>query len=288
MKKFLTLILVLFIFSLFLGEDIIFDGSLTLKYSVDTSPKLTVTTQNNFLYVGIKGRAFFIGFLSQDPFSMDFSIDQAYGIFNLGFANLFLGPKVQNFKVSPLSGDLWLGGTISSEIPFYFGNIYIAVEPHISNTKSPEVSVLSLNFNLENFILKSVFYNNYSYLEAGLEIPIKNAKVLGYLKYDLLNKNLQNFDTGINLKFNKVDLTFSISPDPSTFQLSEIAISSLYTSNNSYQIGNDITYDSQNSILNVSVYSNYKYEDLLIIPSIKWNSENPTLISGSLELLFNF
>ncbi|RDI92706.1 hypothetical protein Ob7_01435 [Thermosipho africanus Ob7] len=290
MRKLLTLMLSFLLFSFFFAEEVIFDGNISVKFSVDSSPKLSTFTTNNFMYVGVKGKSYFIGFLSQNStYPYMFTIDQAYGIFNFGFANIFLGTKIQNFRVSTLGNDLWLGGNISAEIPFEIGNLYVAIDPSYSNSDNPKVNVLSLNLNLENFIIvNSVFYNNYSNLETGIEIPYSNSKILGYFKYDILNSNLKKLTFGFNTKIEKADLTLSFTPDVSNFQYFEIDLSGLYTLNNNYQFGSNIDYNSQSSNINLNFYSNYKYNDILVVPSISWENKNPYAISGALELSFNF
>lgn len=290
MRKLLTLMLSFLLFSFFFAEEVIFDGSISVKFSVDSSPKLSTFTTNNFMYVGVKGKSYFIGFLSQNStYPYMFTIDQAYGIFNFGFANIFLGTKIQNFRVSTLGNDLWLGGNISTEIPFEIGSLYVAIDSNFSDSDSPKVNVLSLNLNLENLIIvNSVFYNNYSNLETGIEIPYSNSKILGYFKYDILNSNLKKLTFGFNTKIEKADLTLSFTPDVSNFQYFEIDLSGLYTLNNNYQFGSNIDYNSQSSNINLNFYSNYKYNDILVVPSISWENKNPYAISGALELSFNF
>ncbi|ACJ74784.1 hypothetical protein THA_284 [Thermosipho africanus TCF52B] len=290
MRKLLTLMLSFLLFSFFFAEEVIFDGNISVKFSVDSSPKLSTFTTNNFMYVGVKGKSYFIGFLSQNStYPYMFTIDQAYGIFNFGFANIFLGTKIQNFRVSTLGNDLWLGGNISTEIPFEIGSLYVAIDSNFSDSDSPKVNVLSLNLNLENLIIvNSVFYNNYSNLETGIEIPYSNSKILGYFKYDILNSILKKLTFGFNTKIEKADLTLSFTPDVSNFQSFEIDLSGLYTLNNNYQFGSKIDYNSKSSNINLNFYSNYKYNDILVVPSISWENKNPYAISGALELSFNF
>ena len=289
MKKLLTLTFILLSFSLFFSEEIIFDGSLTVKYSIDFSPNLTVNTQNNFLYVGVKGDAFFIGFLSQDPTSFDFSIDQAYGIFDLGFANLFLGPKVQNFKVSDFAGDLWLGGTISVDIPYSLGNIYVSIDPVFNDSIDPKVNVLQTTLSIYPFNIRTVIYNNFSLLESGIDFTIDKYKLMVYGRFNLLTTKLLNLTVGGFTSFNNLDLTLSITPDILLFKGIKADTRLLYNVNKNYQFGTDFSYDTSNSNTLVKVYSIYKYKDLTVTPAFVWDTsllENQ--FSSSLEVNFNF
>lgn len=288
MKKLFILMFVLLSFSLIFSEEIIFDGSLTLKYSVDLSPNLTVNARNNFLYVGIKGDAYFVGFLSQDPTSFRFSIDQAYGIFDLGFANLFLGPKVQNFKVSDSAGDLWLGGTISADIPFSLGNIYVAIDPVFNDTVSPKVNVLSSNLSIYPFNIRAVVYNNFSVLESGIDFTFDKYKFMVYGKFDLLTPDITKLTIGGFTSINKLDLTLSVTPDIVNFNGIKADAKLLYNINKDYQFGTDFSYNTSNSNTLVKIYSIYSYKDLTVSPSLVWNSSSVNQLSGSLEVNFNF
>ena len=271
---------VLIIFS----EEIIFDGSLTLKYSVDLSPNLIVDTHNNFLYVGIKGDAYFIGFLSQHSTDFKFSIDQVYGIFDLGFANLFLGPKVQNFKVSSFADDLWLGGTISADIPFSLGNIYVAIDPVFSDSIDPKVNALLVNLSVYSFDIHTVVYSNFTLLESGINFELGNFKLMTYGRFNLSTTKLLNLTVGGFTSFNKLDITLSITPYVISFEGFKTEVNVLYNVDKNYQIGGDFSYDTSDSSIFAKVYSNYKYKDLNIIPALVWDNQ----FSGSLEVNFNF
>jgi hypothetical protein len=279
-------------FSFLFSADINLDGFVSVKYDFTLEPTVKESESIGLMYLGIKGESYFIG-LIREPVNSSFKIDQAFGIFDLGFANLFLGKKVQNFRVSPFGYDLWLSGNLSVEVPNNFGNVYVALDMNFDGKSSneedklPKVNVLSANFSYSPISLKTVLYNNYKMMETGIDVNLSLFDVLSYVKYNVEDKKLNELTGGLKVDLDPFTLTTYVSPNVETYKTFLLGVEGECKLSDDLSLNGFFTYDSETPVSKFGLSGNYNYKDLVITPSISWNgSDNQT--KGSLSVTMYF
>ncbi|KAF2956522.1 hypothetical protein [Marinitoga sp. 38H-ov] len=294
MKKILSIFLVVLMVSFLFSADINLDGYVEVNYDLTFEPKIKSSESIGLLYLGIKGDSYFIG-LIREPVNSSFKIDQAYGILNLNFANLFLGKKVQNFRVSPFGNDLWLAGNLSVEFPNNLGSIYAALDMNFDSKSTnkedqlPKVNVLFANMFYSPISLKTVLYENYKKMETGIDVNLNLLNVLSYAKYNIEENKLEKLTAGLKFNFEQFDLTSYISPDAETFKTYLIGVDGEYKLSDILSINSYFTFDSETPVSKFGISANYNYMDIVVSPSILWDGnkeENQT--SGTLSITMYF
>lgn len=295
MKKIILLILILFTFSISFASDINLDGFVTVNCNLNMNPKANESESIGLMYLGIKGDAYFIGLIREPVNSSSFVLDQAYGIFDLGFANLFLGKKVQNFRVSSFGEDLWLAGNLSIEIPNKLGNLYLAFDSNFDSKstneedKLPKVNVLFADFLFNTISLKTVLYNNYKMMETGINVNLSMLNVLSFLKYNLEELKLEEMTGGLNLKFDSLNLTTYFTPTVEDYSIFDLGVDGEYKIKDELLLKGSFSYNSEKTYSKFGVSADYNYKDLVVTPSVEWDgSKEEDKTSGSLSVTMHF
>lgn len=292
MKKSLLIALVVLMVSFSFAADINLDGFVSVKYDFTLDPTVKESESIGLMYLGIKGESYFIG-LIREPVNSSFKIDQAFGIFDLGFANLFLGKKVQNFRVSPFGYDLWLAGNLSVEVPNNFGNVYVALDMNFDGKSSneedklPKVNVLSANFSYLPISLRTVLYNNYKMMETGINVNLSLFDVLSYVKYNVEDKKLNELTGGLKVNLDPFTLTTYVSPNVETYKTFLLGVEGEYKLSDDLSLNGFFSYDSKTPVSKFGLSGNYNYKDLVITPSISWDGSD-SQTTGSLSVTMYF
>ncbi|MBM7559791.1 hypothetical protein [Marinitoga litoralis] len=295
MKKSLLIALVVLMVSFSFAADINLDGFVSVKYDFTLDPTVKESESIGLMYLGIKGESYFIG-LIREPVNSSFKIDQSFGIFDLGFANLFLGKKVQNFRVSPLDKDTtddWLAGNLSVEVPNNFGNVYVALDMNFDGKSSneedklPKVNVLSANFSYSPISLKTVLYDNYKNWITGINVNLSLFDVLSYVKYNVEDKKLNELTGGLKVNLDPFTLTTYVSPNVETYKTFLLGVEGEYKLSDDLSLNGFFSYDSETPVSKFGLSGNYNYKDLVITPSISWDGSD-SQTTGSLSVTMYF